>query len=167
MKNLTTKDIKTYSEMENVTILEYAPEYATDFKRLNIEWIEKYFVVEEHDLEQLNNPEEYIISKGGHILFAEYNSEIVGVCALIKTNDKSFELAKMAVSSNVQGKHIGTTLGIATLDKTKAEGANHVWLESNRILKPAIHLYKKLGFVEIPMTDTPYARADIKMEVWI
>jgi N-acetylglutamate synthase-like GNAT family acetyltransferase len=167
MKNLTTKDIKIYSAMESVTILEYAPEYAGDFKRLNIEWIEKYFVVEEHDLEQLNNPEEYIISKGGYILFAQYNNEIVGVCALIKTNDKSFELAKMAVSSNVQGKQIGTTLGLATLNKAKAEGANHVWLESNRILKPAIHLYEKLGFVEIPIADTPYARADIKMEVWI
>jgi N-acetylglutamate synthase-like GNAT family acetyltransferase len=153
--------------MENVTILEYIPEYAGDFKRLNVEWIEKYFIVEEHDLEQLNNPEEYIISKGGHILFAQYNNEIVGVCALIKTNEKSFELAKMAVSPNVQGKQIGTTLGFATLNKAKAEGANHVWLESNRILGPAIHLYKKLGFKEIPMAETPYARADIKMEVWI
>jgi len=167
MKNLTTKDIKTYSEMEKVTILEYAPEYAGDFKRLNIEWIEKYFIVEEHDLEQLNNPEEYIISRGGHILFAQYDNKIVGVCALIKTTDTSFEMAKMAVSADVQGKQIGTTLGIATLHKAKAEGANHVWLESNRILEPAIHLYKKLGFEEIPMADTPYARADIKMEVWI
>ncbi|MDI3322197.1 GNAT family N-acetyltransferase [Pinibacter soli] len=153
--------------MENVTILEYSPEYAGDFKRLNIEWIEKYFVVEEHDIEQLNNPEEYIISKGGYILFAQYNNEIVGVCALIRTNDESFELAKMAVSSSVQGKQIGTTLGIATLNKAKAMGANHVWLESNRILEPAIHLYKKLGFVEIPIAETPYARADIKMEVWL
>lgn len=165
MKNLTTKGIKIYSEMENVTILDYAPEYAGDFKRLNIEWIEKYFTVEEHDLEQLNNPEEYIISKGGHILFAQYNGKIVGVCALIKTNDKSFELAKMAVSADVQGKQIGTTLGAAVLNKAKAEGANHVWLESNRKLAPAIHLYRKLGFEEIPMAETPYARADIKMEV--
>lgn len=167
MKNLTTKDIKTYSEMESVTILDYAPEFAKDFKRLNIEWIEKYFIVEEHDLEQLNNPEEYIISKGGYILFAQYNNQIVGVCALVKTSDKSFELAKMAVSADVQGKQIGTTLGIAVLAKAKAEGANHVWLESNRKLAPAIHLYRKLGFEEIPMADTPYARADIKMEVWL
>lgn len=153
--------------MEKVTILDYAHEFAGDFKRLNIEWIQKYFTVEEHDLEQLNDPEEYIISKGGYILLAQYNNEIVGVCALIKTNDTSFEMAKMAVSPDVQGLKIGTTLGIATLAKAKKEGANHVWLESNRILEPAIHLYKKLGFEEIPMADTPYARADIKMEVWI
>jgi len=64
--------------MNEVSILQYHPEYAADYKRLNIAWIEKYFTVEEHDIEQLDNPGEYIIDKGGYILFARYNDQIVG-----------------------------------------------------------------------------------------
>jgi len=42
-----------------------------------------------------------------------------------------------------------------------------VWLESNRILTTALNLYIRLGFVEVPITSTPYARADIRMEIWL
>ena len=81
--------------MSEVTLCRYDKCYAEDYKRLNLEWIEKYFVVEEHDVEQLSNPEEYIIDRGGEILFAVYEEEVAGVCALIKTGETEFELAKM------------------------------------------------------------------------
>lgn len=153
--------------MESVTIVDYNPQYAEDFKRLNVAWIEKYFKVEEHDLEQLSDPDGYIISKGGYILVAKLDENVVGVCALVKTGEDAFELVKMAVDPSAQGKKIGDQLGRAALRKAKDEGATYVWLESNRILTPAINLYLKLGFKEIPMADTPYERADIKMEVYL
>lgn len=148
-----------------VTILVYAPELAMHFKQLNIAWIEKYFKVEEHDSEQLDNPEQYIINTGGEILFAEYEGKIVGTCALIKTGDAEYELAKMAVAVDLQGKQIGKKLGLSAINWSKKAGAKRLWLESNRILTTAINLYLKLGFVEIPVTCTPYARADIRMEI--
>jgi putative acetyltransferase len=152
--------------MSEVTLCRYDKRYAEDYKRLNLEWIEKYFVVEEHDVEQLSNPEEYIIDKGGEILFAVYEEEVAGVCALIKTGEDEFELAKMAVAPHFQGKQVGYKLGLYTIETAKLLGAKRIWLESNRILKPAINLYIKLGFKEIPVTDTPYTRADIKMELF-
>ncbi|CAN5832092.1 hypothetical protein BH10BAC2_BH10BAC2_21890 [soil metagenome] len=152
---------------EEVMILSYKPQYAVDYKRLNIDWIEKYFVVEEHDVEQLENPYEYIISKGGFIFFAKYNDEIVGTCALIKTGEQEYELAKMAVAENARGKQIGKRIGLVVIEQAKAAGAKRVWLESNRILITALNLYTKLGFTEIPITSTPYARADIRMEIWL
>jgi putative acetyltransferase len=151
--------------MDEVTIVDYQAQYAPDFKRLNLEWIEKYFIVEDHDREQLDNPDTDIISKGGYILFALVDNCTAGTCALIKTGDDEFELAKMAVSPGMQGKQVGKKLGQAILDRAASIGAKRVWLESNRILEPAINLYKKLGFVEIPVSYTPYARADIKMEL--
>ena len=153
--------------MSELTFSNYNKEYAKDFKRLNLEWIEKYFVVEEHDLEQLSNPEENIIDKGGEILFAVYGKEVAGVCALIKTSAYEFELAKMAVSPHFQGKQIGYKLGEYAVETARLLGAKRIWLESNRILAPAINLYVKLGFKEIPITTTPYARADIRMELLI
>jgi putative acetyltransferase len=153
--------------MDGLTFSNYKKEYANDFKRLNLEWIEKYFIVEEHDLEQLSYPEENIIDKGGEILFAVYKKEVAAVCALIKTNEHEFELAKMAVSPGFRGKQIGYKLGEYAIETVKLSGAKRIWLESNRILTPAINLYLKLGFKEIPITATPYARADIRMELLI
>jgi len=153
--------------MPEVILSSYNEQYAQDFKRLNLEWIEKHFVVEGHDMEQLGHPEEYIIAKGGEILVALYNDEVAGVCALIKTGEQEFELAKMAVSPDFRGKHIGYKLGIHCIERAKRLGAKRIWLESNRVLGPAINLYGKLGFREIPLTVTPYARADIRMELML
>lgn len=151
--------------MPEITYSTFKREYAEDFKRLNLEWIEKYFEVENHDLEQLSNPTDYIIEKGGEILYIMYENAVVGVCALVKTSEFEFELAKMAVSPGFQGKQIGYKLGLYTIETARSMGAKKVWLESNRILAPAISLYKKLGFNEVPLTATPYLRADIKMEL--
>ena len=150
----------------DITIVEFEPKYKQAFVDLNVEWISHYFVMEESDFKALNTPEEYILNKGGHILVALYNNEPLGVCALIPFPDADydFELAKMAVSPKAQGKNMGYLLGIAVLEKAKSLGAKKVYLESNTILKPAIGLYRKLGFVEIPLRPTPYDRCDIQME---
>lgn len=153
--------------MNEITFSDFQPQLSNDFKELNLEWIAKYFTVEEHDVEQLSNPKTYIVDKGGEVLFALYDGSVVGTCALIKTSETEYEMAKMAVSPNYRGLHIGYKLGEYFKQKAKEMGAKRIWLESNRILTPAISLYKKLGFKEIPIDYTPYARADIRMEVWI
>ena len=71
----------------------------------------------------------------------------------------------MAVSQHFRGKKIGYKLGQYAIETAKLLRAKRIWLESNRILEPAIKLYLKLGFKEIPMRTTPYARADIRMEL--
>lgn len=151
--------------MVTINIKEYAPEYQQDFKKLNAEWIEKYFRLEEKDIETLNNPQENIIDKGGHILLAELNSEIVGACALQKMDEKIYELAKMAVSPKVQGQSIGWLLGQACIEKARSLGAEKVYLESNTKLEPAINLYRKLGFQEITGVPSPYERCNIQMQL--
>src|SRR5690606_34779299 len=100
-----------------VSIIEYTPAHATAFRDLNQAWIECYFEMEELDHKSLGDPDGYIIAKGGHILMAEYNGELVGACALIKVDDQTFELAKMAVTDKAQGLKIGKRLGQAALAK--------------------------------------------------
>ena len=154
-------------ERSNVTIVDFEPKYLDAFVNLNTEWISHYFKMEESDYKALNNAEEYILNNGGYILVALYKGEPLGVCALIKypTDDYDFELAKMAVSPKAQGKNIGGLLGAAVIDKAKSLGAKKLYLESNTILKPAINLYHKLGFVKIPERPTPYERCNIQMEL--
>ena len=148
-----------------VKIVEYDPKYQQDFRDLNEEWISRFFKMEASDYKMLDHPEEYIINKGGHIVFALLNNEVVGTCALIKTSDEPliFELAKMAVSPKAQGKKIGYLIGQELIDKAKQLKAKEVFLETNSSLIPAIKLYEKLGFQHIPVMDSPYERADTKM----
>ncbi|CAM1344945.1 bifunctional helix-turn-helix transcriptional regulator/GNAT family N-acetyltransferase [Tenacibaculum amylolyticum] len=160
---------KKQREALEIEILEYLPVHHKDFKRLNEEWIEKYFKIEEADRKALDNPKEYILDKGGKILVAVQKNTVLGVCALIKMNDQKhdYELAKMAVSPKAQGKGIGHLLGTAIIEKAASLGASNIYLESNTILKPAISLYKKLGFKKIVGHDTPYERCNIQMELKI
>ncbi len=149
-----------------VQLLDYEAKYQSDFKRLNVEWIEQYFQLEAADLKVLDHPEEYIIQRGGHILLAKYQGQIVGTCALIKMDAETYELAKMAVSPAAQGLQIGFRLGEAALAKAQELGANRVYLESNTKLTPALNLYHKLGFRKtVSGPPSPYKRCDIQMEL--
>ncbi|MDQ1166333.1 bifunctional helix-turn-helix transcriptional regulator/GNAT family N-acetyltransferase [Flavobacterium sp. SORGH_AS_0622] len=160
-------DQKKIRESKDVEIVEYKSEYKEVFKSLNEEWISTYFEMEEADYKALDNPEDYILNKGGKILVALYKNEPVGVCALIKTKNPEydFEMAKMAVSPKAQGKNIGWLLGKAIVDTAKELGAKKIYLESNTILKPAINLYYKLGFEKVFGLSTPYKRCNIQMEL--
>ncbi len=154
-------------ESKDIKIVPYHPAYRMAFKSLNEEWISTYFEMEETDHKALDNPEEYILAKGGKIMVALYRDEPVGVCSIIKMNhpDFDYELAKMAVSPTVQGKSIGYLLGKAVIEEARTLGASKLFLESNTILKPAINLYYKLGFKKISGYPSPYQRCNIQMEL--
>ncbi len=151
--------------MTNIAIIPYEARYQSDFKRLNIAWIEQYFAVEPHDLEQLEHPEEHVLPNGGQIFFALSENEVVGCVAVVNTGETGFEMAKMAVSPTVQGRGIGKKLCLAAIDYARQLGIGTLWLESNRKLTPALTLYRSAGFNEVPSVPTPYARADIRMEI--
>ena len=154
-------------ESQKVKIVSYKQKYAAAFKKLNEEWINRYFKMEQADLKSLDHPKEYVLDKGGEIFVALYDDEPVGVCALVKMDDPEFdfELAKMAVSPKAQGKNIGWLLGQAIIDKARSLGGKKLYIESNTSLKAAINLYYKLGFKKIAGRATPYERCNIQMEL--
>ncbi|QSW89145.1 GNAT family N-acetyltransferase [Flavobacterium endoglycinae] len=149
---------------KQVEIIPFSTELKEHIKTLNIAWLEKYFRVEEQDTITLSNPQEEIIDKGGIIFYAQYDNKIVGTVSLLKADDSTFELSKMAVSDQAQGLGIGNKLLEHCIKVAKEKDIKTLFLYSNTILLPAIHLYKKFGFVEIPLKSGIYERADIKME---
>jgi putative acetyltransferase len=152
--------------MKQVEIVEFTEKYAADFARLNYEWIEHFFQIEAHDREMLDNPVEYIIKDGGQIFFALSGEKAVGTAALLRVGEESFELAKMAVAPEYRGLKIGDKLMSACLEYAKNVGKRRVFLLSNTKLAPALALYKKSGFREIPLDpDNLYERTDIQMEI--
>lgn len=145
-------------------IIDYRPEHQPWFEKFNREWIEEHFWMEHIDTAVLQNPEKYIIGKGGAILIATFNKEIAGTVGLKLNDDGSYEFTKMAVDKKFRGLKIGQALADATLQKAKQLGAKRIILYSNTKQVPAIALYRKLGFIEI-QNDGLYERGNIKMEL--
>lgn len=156
------------AKSDAVEVVEFRDEFAADFARLNYEWIEKYFSVERPDREILDNPQQSVIDLGGQIFMAIVDGKAVGTVAMIPAGDGVFELTKMAVSPEFQGRGIANDLMRACIDHARAAGVKNIFLESHRSLQSALALYHKFGFVETPRDpNSEYARADIRMELAI
>ena len=146
-----------------VEIIPFEQCYAGDFKRLNVEWLERYFRVEPIDEEVLSRPLE-ILREGGAIFLARYRGEIVGTCALLTAGEGRYELSKMAVTTRHQGLGIGRRLLEAVVAAYRSLAARELFLESNSSLKPAIALYESAGFVHSPRpAPSHYERSDVYM----
>ncbi|PWB25458.1 GNAT family N-acetyltransferase [Flavobacterium sp. HTF] len=152
------------NSQDNVEIIPFSSDLKEHIKTLNKEWLQKYFKVEEKDELTLSNPQEEIIDKGGMIFYARYDNEIIGTFSLIKVDEDTFELAKMAVSDKAQGLGIGNKMLVFCLNLAEKNNIKKILLYSNKKLLPALHLYEKFGFVEVPLDAGLYERADIKME---
>jgi len=152
------------STENKIEIIPFSIELKEPIKTLNLEWLKKYFKVEPKDEMVLSDPQGQIIDKEGMIFYAKYNDQIIGTVSLLKIDNATFELSKMAVTDKIQGLGIGKKLMEHCISVAKEKGIQKLILYSNRSLSSAIHLYKKYGFTEIDLEPGVYERADIKME---
>lgn len=146
-------------------IVDFEPRHAAAWKSLNEAWITQLFKLEPKDIEVLDHPQAKILDPGGHIFMAERDGEPIGCAALIALPDGGFEVAKMTVSEAARGTGLGRLLMQACIDRARALGAPRLYLETNSTLAPALGLYEAMGFVHLPPRETPYARADVWMEL--
>ena len=151
-----------------IRIVGWDPRHAAAFRDLNLEWLERYFVVEPVDREVLDNPQRLIIDAGGEILFAvDGEGGVLGTCALLRVNDDEVELTKMAVTSARQGAGIGRRLIDAAIECFRQMPGDTLFLEINSSLVAAVTLYRSVGF-ELEDGIRPgshYDRADTYM-IW-
>lgn len=153
---------------ERVTIRHFSPELASHFARLNLQWLEEFFSVEDYDKKILSDPQTHIINRGGEIYFAEMDGKIVGTCGLFKEGDE-YEFTKMAVEPHLRGMGIGRVMLAHAMQRAQDLKAHRVYILTSHSLHPAGHLYRSMGFTDIPLTaqdKEKYRRADIKME-WL
>jgi len=149
-----------------VTIDVFKEEYKLDFETLNLQWIKKYFKVEEEDTKILKNPESYVIDGGGQIFFAVIDGNAIGTAAMVLTKERIFELSKMAVDSSYQGLGIGRMLINECIDFAKRKRADEIFLITNDILLPALELYYSSGFeLDEDYDDNRYERGNTKMKL--
>ncbi|MEK9613897.1 MAG: GNAT family N-acetyltransferase [Flavobacteriaceae bacterium] len=149
-----------------LSFIPFGSQYSEVFKDLNIEWLQSFFEVEPYDELVLSNPQSEIIDKGGSIFMICLDHEVIGTFAFIKKGDRIYEFSKMAVTP----KHRGNGYGNQMIQFAIRYAEQHHWrkiiLYSSTILKNSIYLYRKYGFIEVPIEpDIQYARGNIKMEL--
>ena len=146
-------------------IINYEDQYLEDFRRLNLEWLERFNLTESHDLEILDHPRENVIDRGGFIFLLKQEDTIIGTAGIFKINDREYELIKMSVAPEYRGKKFGDMLLEKCIAKAKEVNASKLILFSNSNLQTAIRLYERFGFKHMEVVDAPFVTADIKMEL--
>lgn len=149
-----------------IQIIDYQPIHFERWKAINEEWVTAAYVMEEIDHQHCSYPDESILAGGGFILLAQMGGEIAGTAGLLKDDEETYELIKMAVDSRFRGHGIGRLLCEAAIEKARDAGAKLLYLFSNRKgSATAIQIYRELGFQEVPLDRQDFARADIRMEM--
>lgn len=152
----------------SVTIRSFRPGDEAAFRDINLDWIERFFAVEQKDRDVLGNPAKYILDPGGAILLAVEDDIPLGVVALMVMGEGSVELAKMGVRPQAQGKGAGRLLVAGAIAKAREMGMRRVYIETNAKLGPALKLYNDAGFQPVRETiPSPYARADVQLELFL
>ena len=147
-------------------LVTWRPDLRAHFERLNREWIERWFVVEDADRAVFADPGGRIVEPGGQIFFVVDEAGVRGTCAMIRHDAETFELAKMAVEPAAQGRGYGDRLVEGAVEFARAAGAQRIILVSNTLLAPALNLYRKHGFRDVPLDPANgYTRADIQLEL--
>ena len=149
----------------NIEIIGYDEKFHADFKRMNLEYLDKYNLTESHDMIILDNPGETVIGRGGFIWLARAGEEIVGTVGIMPEGHGIFELIKMCVAESWRGRGISKLLLETCLQKVKELGGQKLILFSNHQLQTALKLYTKYGFKNVEVTDSPFETADVKMEL--
>lgn len=146
-------------------IIEYDKKYKKDFIDLNIAWVKRYFVPEAADYEILDRVDE-LLAQGSMIYYAVEDGQVLATCMAMPLRDDEWEICKLAAAGQYTGKGAGTAVFRACMAYAIDHGARKLTLISNRRLKPALHIYGKCGFREVPLDKDywGYDRADIQME---
>ena len=159
----------------SITLIEYQPRFQPDFYCLNEAWIAPNFGLEKEDIEFLQNPEREILNKGGMIFFVVEERDgqadkVLGTAGLLRMDDTTLEMVRVAVDSSAQGLGLGKKLILHAIEWAKQNGADQVILESSSkpINARAVALYEKLGFQHyVPKAEHRSAlqRADVFMQL--
>lgn len=150
----------------DVTIVPYREEFRAAFEQLNRQWIEAHFNLEPADREILGDPQRQILDRGGQIFFVVEQGQVQGTCAVIRHGANDCEIAKMAVAPDARGRGFGDLLMEACIAFARQISSRRIVILSNTVLEPAIRLYRKHGFVQVPLAADPrYRRANIRLEL--
>ena len=106
-----------------------------------------------------------MLAKDGVILMAAAEGDIVGTGSLMKLEQDTYEVAKMAVTEKWQGRGIGERIFLTLVARARKKQARKLFIVSNTKLETAIRLYRRHGFTDSAENrHGHYERGNITLE---
>ena len=132
-------------------IVPYDKKYKDIFIQMNKQWISEMFVIEKKDIAVLNSIEQSL-EAGGQIFFAiDDNDEVLACCMIAPLPNGEWEIEKFCAKGMYTGTGAGSACLKACIDYAKEKRVEKVVIVTNKKCEHAIHLYKKFGFIEVPV----------------
>lgn len=150
----------------DIEIIPFEDKYKTAFVELTRQWLEEYFFIEPCDEELFADPAGIYIKTGGEILMAIdcKTGCVAGTCSLVCHPDEGiYEMSKLAVKSDYRRHGIAERLVDAIIVIAKKKRVKLLYLDTSVRLEAAVRLYRRKGFVEIPLKNSHYKRTDMQM----
>lgn len=148
-------------------IVPYEEKYKAAFVSMNKSWISEMFTLEPEDIRELESIEP-MLARGGNIFFAlDEDGGVMACCMVAPRDDGDWEIMKFAAKGRYTGTGAGNACLSACIDYARARGVERLIIVSNRRCVQVLHLYRKNGFVEMPVDREkfPFARANIAFEL--
>ncbi|QJR09441.1 hypothetical protein DSM104443_00485 [Usitatibacter rugosus] len=117
------------------------------------------------DLDLFDLEAHYFARGGMFDVVVDPSGRITGCCGSYATSDEAIELRKMYVHRDLRGQGIGRRLLDRAIAFARGRGSKRVELETASVLKEAIAMYEKAGFVRqaqaphVERCDRAYAMA--------
>jgi N-acetylglutamate synthase-like GNAT family acetyltransferase/DNA-binding MarR family transcriptional regulator len=149
-KNPIHLRIKQPDKASRLKILDYKPSLKKHFYELAGNWLLGVLkgTLEEEDKFTLHNPDKAYLDEGGFVFFALDKNKAVGVVALKRLDENTFEFAKLFIDPNARNSGIATKLIERCITRCKENEATQLWLQTTMSMPEAHKLYYKLGFAD-------------------
>jgi len=110
--------------------------------------------------------EAHYIKRGGAFeLLEDARGNLLGTCGLYPISDETVELRKMYFSISLRGRGMGKKTLARMIEKARALGYKKIYLETASVLKEAVALYEKFGFLPTDEKHTPRCDAAYFLEL--
>ncbi len=117
--------------------------------------VDSIFSIQSLDNEVHALPEKYSPPTGRAFL-ARSAGGVSGCCAFRRLDPKVCEMKRLFVLDSAHGQGIGRKLCLAAIAQARADGFEHMRLDTLRLFTESIALYRTLGFQErAPYLDYP------------
>lgn len=138
--------------------------YFDVWRRMSLDWLMEYDLLEPEDFHLLDHPYETAISAGGGIYIALLDGIPAGTVSLLPAEEGVWEIAKLTVFKDYRRHGIADSLMEAAISGILQRGGKTALLFTNSRLEPAIALYSKWGFTEVPHRGSAYCESDRRFE---